>query len=99
MFASSLFWLALGQFTRAATLARVCPLHAPQATSCRAGKAPVHLCPTSRGTPRLLPQDFGQRVYPRFGNLAILLCCHAADPDGPNDFIVDDNGQATLSPP
>ena len=99
MFASLLFWLALGQFTRAATLTRVCPLHAPQATSCRAGKAPAHLCPTSSVTPCLLPQDFWQRVYPRLGNLAILLRCHAADADGPNDFIVDDNGQATLSPP
>jgi hypothetical protein len=99
MFASSPFWLALGQSTRVATLTRVCLLHAPQATSCGADKAPAHLCPTSRVTPCLLPQNFGQRVYPRFGNLAILLCRHAAYTDGPNDFIVDDNGQATLSPP
>src|SRR4029434_1350615 len=97
MFASSLFWLALGQSTRAATLTRGCLLHAPQATSCRAGKAPVHLCPTSRVTPRLLPQDFWQRVHPRFGNLAIRLCRHAADADGPNDFLVDDNGQAPFN--
>jgi hypothetical protein len=73
MFASSLFWLALGQSTRAATLTHVCLLHAPQATSYHAGKAPAHLCPTSRVTPRLLPQDFWQRVHPRFRNLAILL--------------------------
>ena len=99
MFASSLFWLALGQSTRVAALPRVCLLHTPQAASCRAGKAPVHRCPTSGLTPCLLPQDFWQRVYPRLGNLAILLRCHAADADGSNDFIVDDNGQATLSPP
>src|SRR5262245_50749741 len=35
MFASSLFWLALGQFSRVAALPRVCLLHTPQATSCR----------------------------------------------------------------
>src|SRR4029450_460342 len=99
MFASSLFWLALGQSTRAATLTRVCLLHAPQATSCRACKAPVHLRPMSRGTPRLLPQDFWQRVHPRFGNLAILPCRHAADTDDPNDFTVAHNGTATLAPP
>jgi len=53
MFASSLFWLALGQSARIATLTRVCLLHAPQATSCRAGKAPVHRYPTSGIIPLL----------------------------------------------
>jgi hypothetical protein len=73
MFASSLFWLALGQSARVAALTPVCLLHTPQATSYRAGKAPVHRYPTSGITPLLLSQDFWQRVHPRFRNLAILL--------------------------
>jgi hypothetical protein len=48
------------------------------------------------GTPRFLPQDFWQRVYPRFRHLAILLRRHTADANGPNNFLVDDNGQAPL---
>src|SRR5215510_5273236 len=49
------------------------------------------------GTPRFLPQDWWQRVHPRFRHLALLLCRHAADADGPNDVLVDDHGQAPFN--
>jgi hypothetical protein len=37
-----------------------------------------------------------QRVRPRFGTLAVVLCCHAADAHGPNDFLVEENGHTPL---